>query len=512
MASPAQAAPTATTRGDRLAMAGLAAGALAVAAWLLASGARVTREDGFYYFQIARNVTLGLGSTFDGVHPTNGYHPLWMAVLVPVYLLFPDTTRGLAAAVALQGLLFAAGAVLLYRLLRGAAGPAASLMGALSWMVLAYRESVSGLEFALHGVCVLGAMLLAAGWWRGAREGWRAPALGLVLAACVLVRLDNAALAALVCAWAWMLARHEPARWRRLMALALPPLLALGAYAAWSTWMFGHASPVSGAVKREWSQYLLAQDPAYARGGVVMAKLGQLLWPLTALPLRYPLVLAVGGYGAAIALAARVAALRPLAPFAAWSALQVVLAALWFHGEVSFLGAPWYFAVQPVMAVVLAAAAVERRAAARPRVARPAAIAVAAAAALALALEAGRWHARDPQRVTYEAADWARAHVPPDAVVASWHAGAVGYLSGRRVLNLDGLVNSWDFHRRRRADLCAYWREENVAYVVDMFDGARPAVYEPALASFAACRDRLQPAWASSYALGSWRVAAFRLQ
>jgi hypothetical protein len=138
--------------------------------------------------------------------------------------------------------------------------------------------------------------------------------------------------------------------------------------------------------------------------------------------------------------------------------------------------------------------------------------AAAAATAGAIAVEAGGWRARDPQRVTYEAAEWARAHVPPEAVLASWHAGAVGYLSERRVLNLDGLVNSWDFHLRRGADLCAYWREENVAYVVDMFDGTRPAVYEPALASLAECRDRLQPAWASSYAMGSWRVAAFRLR
>ena len=138
--------------------------------------------------------------------------------------------------------------------------------------------------------------------------------------------------------------------------------------------------------------------------------------------------------------------------------------------------------------------------------------AVARHPAVAIAVEVGRWHARDPQRVTYEAADWARANVPEDAVLASWHAGAVGYLSGRRVLNLDGLVNSWEFHERRRADLCAYWREENVAYVIDMFDGARPAVYEPTLATFAACRDRLEPAWTSVHGDGPWRVSAFRLR
>ncbi|MGZ4726103.1 MAG: hypothetical protein ACXWB2_00140, partial [Acidimicrobiales bacterium] len=41
----------------------------------------LTFDDAFYYFGIARNVAHGHGSTFDGIDPTNGYHPLWMLVL-----------------------------------------------------------------------------------------------------------------------------------------------------------------------------------------------------------------------------------------------------------------------------------------------------------------------------------------------------------------------------------------------------------------------------------------------
>jgi hypothetical protein len=39
-------------------------------------------DDAFYYFQIARNIATGHGSSFDGTHLTNGYHPLWMLVCV----------------------------------------------------------------------------------------------------------------------------------------------------------------------------------------------------------------------------------------------------------------------------------------------------------------------------------------------------------------------------------------------------------------------------------------------
>ena len=39
-------------------------------------------DDAFYYQRIAANVASGNGSTFDGEHSTNGYHPLWLLVLV----------------------------------------------------------------------------------------------------------------------------------------------------------------------------------------------------------------------------------------------------------------------------------------------------------------------------------------------------------------------------------------------------------------------------------------------
>ena len=38
-------------------------------------------DDAYYYFKIAYNIHAGAGSTFDGINPTNGYHPLWILLL-----------------------------------------------------------------------------------------------------------------------------------------------------------------------------------------------------------------------------------------------------------------------------------------------------------------------------------------------------------------------------------------------------------------------------------------------
>src|SRR5690554_1734008 len=46
----------------------------------------MTFDDAWYYWNIADHLAAGDGSTFDGVNLTNGYHPLWLAISVPVYL------------------------------------------------------------------------------------------------------------------------------------------------------------------------------------------------------------------------------------------------------------------------------------------------------------------------------------------------------------------------------------------------------------------------------------------
>ena len=44
-------------------------------------------DDGFLYFQVARNLAAGHGFTFDGINPTNGFHPLWLLLITPIFAL-----------------------------------------------------------------------------------------------------------------------------------------------------------------------------------------------------------------------------------------------------------------------------------------------------------------------------------------------------------------------------------------------------------------------------------------
>lgn len=44
-------------------------------------------DDAFYYFKIARNITSGLGITYDGIQQTNGFQPLFLILILPFFLL-----------------------------------------------------------------------------------------------------------------------------------------------------------------------------------------------------------------------------------------------------------------------------------------------------------------------------------------------------------------------------------------------------------------------------------------
>ena len=72
-------------------------------------------DDAFYYFKTAQNIAEGMGISFDGVAPTNGFHPLWMVICVPVFALARyDLFLPLRVLAAIQIFLNAASGYLLY--------------------------------------------------------------------------------------------------------------------------------------------------------------------------------------------------------------------------------------------------------------------------------------------------------------------------------------------------------------------------------------------------------------
>ncbi len=110
-------------------------------------------DDAFYYFTLARNFVQGLGMTMDGQNPTDGFHPLWMALLVPIFWLFGgNESLPIHVALFLGSLFNVITGLLLYSSIKAATGmDRASLIATVAYIFNpgAIMVATNGLETSL---------------------------------------------------------------------------------------------------------------------------------------------------------------------------------------------------------------------------------------------------------------------------------------------------------------------------------------------------------------------------
>ncbi len=168
-----------------------------------------TRDDAYYYFKVAQNISEGHGSTFDGINQTNGYHPLWMLVCIPIFALARfDLILPLRILLLVMSGLSVATGILLYRLIGRIFAPAIGALAALFWV---FSRDVlntiyqNGLE---AGIAVLFIVLLAyklydfeVSWRKNAVSRKQVATLAIIAVLAMFSRLDLVFLAGIVGLW-----------------------------------------------------------------------------------------------------------------------------------------------------------------------------------------------------------------------------------------------------------------------------------------------------------------------
>lgn len=118
-----------------------------------------TRDDAYYYFKVAQNITEGHGSSFDTFNLTNGYHPLWMLVCIPIFFLARfDLILPLRVLLVVMGLLNAGTAILIYRCLSTSLSKAVAMAAAAFWAFNIYIHTTVyefGLETPLAAFSIM---------------------------------------------------------------------------------------------------------------------------------------------------------------------------------------------------------------------------------------------------------------------------------------------------------------------------------------------------------------------
>jgi hypothetical protein len=244
-------------------------------------------DDFFYYLVVARNLVHHGVSTFNGIQPTNGYHPLWLLINTLLYRIFGDRESLFVVLVLLIWLLVCG----TYRVLRRAQGSLHAAAGyglafALFSMTFMAVVSRTGMEVSLT------LFLLALFWQRMAAQPLEdqtprsATLSGLVAAGIVLSRID--ALMVVFAYGALMLYKPTGTRTTALRNLLWfsVGLLPVAAYFAFNRVEFGAFLPISGIAKN--LKEGLIPSASTAKSLLAIRSVNILLtWPACAMGILY---------------------------------------------------------------------------------------------------------------------------------------------------------------------------------------------------------------------------------
>ncbi len=418
-------------------------------------------DDTFLYLQIVRNIADHGHVSFDGIHITTGFQPLWVLVLVPLALVVEDRIEFVRCVLLLSVFLNLAAGLLLVRVAAALGDRGAGLVTAWLWAgyMLSVRPSTIGMESPVLALAFTGFLMSVL----------RGRAIGAAVAAVFLARTDALLFAPVAAAFQ---------RMHVLLRSAVLSLLLVSPYLAFNLAVSGRLMPVSGSVKLWYAGQDANTIADHAdRIREVVEHIAQIL-PL-------------GPDGSLVLLAAAgalVAVLHAIGACHLSGTARRVFLVLLVHSILHVLAFTvllgrfgerhWYFIPEYVSACLFFGVALGT---ARWRLVAP-------VVAVLLFLQMVQAHGR----VAVPSPDFYRSHyeftleigrtLPPDAVIGSWNAGRLNYFTPQRVVNLDGLVNDayyLDF-LRAGGDVRDYLREEGIGYIADYNarDNSMPLRYE----------------------------------
>ena len=400
------------------------------------------QDDSYFYTQIASNIVAGRGSTFHGVTPTNGYHPLWMAgAVVSLWLAQGDKNLAIHVVSVIQVLMAIVAALLFTRLTR-AMELRSGMLGMALIVSFLLATSVFGSEAHLNAVMLTAALV----WLLRAftdDHGWTWFTAGVLLGLAILARLDNLFVVAAVASFS---ITHEYGLSRRSIVRragfgAIGGTVVLLPYLIWNIVEYGHLTPISGAIKSTF--------PAFALDPNRLGTLGKL----------------TAAFGIASLLVGQFFD-RNERRRVLWRGLGggVLMHAVYVAGFTDhYTFWPWYY-VSGVIAAGLIVTYVADVVLAQMshwslRFTTPYVIALLTIAALCVSVVRSSLKAFNPRQIGLVTADlavneyrwneelgrWMKGHMPSDAgIFAEDFPGALAYYSDRVVVPMDGLVN--DFH------------------------------------------------------------------
>lgn len=447
--------------------------------WLV----RVVPDDTFYYLKIATTIVREGRSSFDGVNPADGYHPGWMLIVVVLAELVHGKLALLRACLGTALLLHLASGYCLTRFFRRWMSAEWSWIGGACWLLnpLPVLLVVEGMEGSLYVLALTFALWvyitrIAPHLEKRSIPFWDMFSLGVSFGLCILARTD----AVVLCAVAsmglmWKLSPRGAIRFAGATGAAT--VLCVVPWLAYCRSVGGAWLQHSGSMKMLWAQKEHTAGVAAALRYVTGDWLTFPLWAKTfdRLGHRWPLPRCAAGGILTLALLAALWRGRSRRDTRALAEAGLVLMAgtlltatiygLFFTDHQDWYRAQPGLILYVVLFGVIVRGVLDDRSDGRSAVALGGA--AAAISAMVLVPVVVTANSYPWQRDVLESQPAFERLVPEGLPIGCFNAGIPAYFSERRIVNLDGLVNSTVYPYYRRNQLDRYLRDADIRYIAD---------------------------------------------
>lgn len=442
-------------------------------------------DDSYYYFVIANNTIQSNSVSMDGINVTNGFHPLWLIVIMPIFgwssaLSDSQITQALILSSVLDMVtIWIIGYLAAFLTRRESLGVLAAGLYAFNPIVI--LQVTNGLETAISMLTIAFFLLLMKAWLTRHPSWLLTILVGVSGGLMFLARSDNVFLLGLAYLAALVYWKDQRARWPSVIAAGCVSFILALPWFLWSYFVVGSWMQESGVAV----PYAIQARVILNEGPGMWTALKESLRQLTFVPIwlrgdftGLPFFLGVVLWLIVIIGLIRLwrknshslekAMLLPLLG----SGLCLVLV----HAGVRWYPRPWYF-IPSSIAFALAF----------PLVIKP----VRSQGTRRLFLYAigfGVYFAITGytfwqigyypwQREMLAASRWLGKNISTDSKVASFNSGIYTYYNVFPVINLDGVVNHHAFQAIQDSDVMGYLQRDGVEYLID-YDNAINNEYE----------------------------------
>ena len=423
-------------------------------------------DDAYYYYVVVQNILQGHGVVFNVGIVTNGFHPLYALLLLPLFSFFFSygVNVPIYASLVLLSLFHVGTALFIYLIGKRLSSEGPGLLGAFMWLFSPYVLFVSlmGVEAALQ-IFFISALVYMMVSRRGLGR-IDSVLIGLLLALSFLSRVDSAFLVLgtfLVLFWRYQ--KQKTVTLENIGIVALVSGLIVLPWLAWSFLQFGSIMPMSGVAFRHLR--LISPEPYLLKSlFTVYTSLSFVsqffVFSFSRIQEVVVSIFVLGFCSAFLFLHERGRFILKKLNFLFIGSVFYYLS-YWFY-QIGMRD--WYSLYTCFLVALIFPPALFHFLRKKPR-----RIVIIGLAILFLMGGVLMYqHGNAPQEKTkWAAAQYIDEHLPEDVVIGSFNTGVYQYYARQEIINLDGVVNPEAYYALRDHRIEEYILEKGISYLID---------------------------------------------